>query len=682
MRRLTLTTSLALLFSAAPPEPPEARAEASGTGAARGDTARVLIEGVEIFGARPATTRGGSSETRASLDSLALPPAASAERVLRGLPGIHVRTNSRGEAELSVRGSESRQVAVLFDGMPLTLSWDGRTDLSVIPAGALQQVTLTRGLSTLLAGPNVLGGVVEFQSGAAGGAAARPGLVLESGVDHVGGYGASAAFTVPREVAGGRVTLRAGMGRRDLPGVPLARGVVEPLPDGDLRVNTDLEETDAFASARFDAAGGGWLSLASAGFRAERGIAAELDVDDPRLWRYPYVARALTVLSGGSGVRRAPWGGATSLQASAGLDVGRTEIDAYDSRTYQVLDSEENGDQRTLSLRAIGTQTLGRRGDVRVGVTSSELTYDEHLSPGGTSRYRHRLWSVAGETTLRFPRRGAGALDEVDVGLGAAFDRSTYPLSGGRPALEARDAWGARAGVSALLLDGRMTLHASASRRARFPSLRELYSGALGRFDPNPGLRPEALTALEGGVTLRDGRGTVQITGFHQRLRDAVVRIRNGSLFRRVNQEGLRSTGVEIAGARRMGRLTLGAGLVGQSVDLLDPGAGLEHPENLPEWSGSVHAEAALPSAFDAGVRVRFVGEQYAIDPDAGTLGTLPARASADVELARRWRVGGGGWFSTLRTRISAENVADEAIYDAFGLPGPGRTFRFDVRLN
>ena len=91
-----------------------------------------------------------------------------------------MRTNSRGEAELSVRGSESRQVAVLFDGMPLTLSWDRRTDLSVIPAGALQQVTLVRGLSTLLAGPNVLGGVVEFQTGAAGGAATLP-LALTAG---------------------------------------------------------------------------------------------------------------------------------------------------------------------------------------------------------------------------------------------------------------------------------------------------------------------------------------------------------------------------------------------------------------------------------------------------------------------------------------------------------------------
>src|SRR5512134_2890277 len=84
----------------------------------------------------PLATIGGASGLRARLDSLALPAAPTVERVLRSLPFLHVRTNSRGEAELSVRGSASRQVAVLVDGVPLTLAWDARADVSVIPATA------------------------------------------------------------------------------------------------------------------------------------------------------------------------------------------------------------------------------------------------------------------------------------------------------------------------------------------------------------------------------------------------------------------------------------------------------------------------------------------------------------------------------------------------------------------
>lgn len=671
---LALAAALAC-FAAAPGVPAHAQERAPQ------DTAIVEIEGLSVMGRRPGTTRGGSSVVRSDIDSLPVPAAATLRDVLEELPSVHVRTNSRGEAEISVRGSESRQVAVLYDGLPLTLSWDGRSDVSVIPVGAMQQVSLVPGLASMLSGPNVLGGVIEFQSTLAG-RPSHPALQAGVGVDEVGGFGASASITAPRSVPGGVLTLRAGLGHRDTPGAPLASGVVQPLAGEDLRINTDATSTDGFAALRFDHAGGAWASLASSAFREERGIAAELGVDEPRYWRYPAITRSLTVLSAGSGARRAPWGGATRVQASFGLDAGRTEIDAFDAIDYAAVASEEDGEQRTLSLRATASQTLGRNADLRLGVTSSELTYDETLTPGGTSRYRHRLWSVAGETVVRRPIAGGGPLDEIDLALGLAYDRSTNPLSGGRPGVPALDEPGARAGLSALFGDGAVTVHASVNRRARFPSLRELYSGALDRFTPNPDLRPEQLLATEAGVTLRDGRGQLQVVAFAQRLDDAVVRIRESGRFKRVNQEGLRSRGVELIGSRRFGEFSLGANFTAQSSELLDTGAALAQPENLPELSGSLRAELRLPRAFRLGASVRHTGEQFALDPDTGRLATLDAGTTADLDFGREWRIGpGSGWASTLRTTVAADNLADAAVYDAYGLPGAGRMFRFEVRL-
>ncbi len=649
--------------------------------AAQPDTAVVEIEGLSVMGRRPGTTRAGSSVVRSDIDSLPVPASATLRDVIEELPSVHVRTNSRGEAEISIRGSESRQVSVLYDGLPLTLSWDGRTDVSVIPVGAMQQVTLVPGLSSLLAGPNVLGGVIEFQSTLAA-RSARPSLQAGAGVDHEGGFGASASVSAPRRVPGGLLTLRAGLGHRDAPGAPLAAGVAQPVAADELRTNTDVRATDGFLAARYDRDGGAWASLATSAFREERGIAAELGVDEPRFWRYPEVSRSLTVLSGGSGARQAPWGGATSVQASFGLDAGRTEIDAFDAVDYATLVGEEDGEQRTLTMRATASQTLGRNADLRVGVTSSQLTYDETLTPGAANRYRHRLWSVAGETIVRRPVAGGGPLDELDLALGLTFDRSTNPLSGDKPGQPAFDEPGARAGLGALFAGGRVALHASVHRRARFPSLRELYSGSLARFTPSPDLRPETLLGAEAGVTWRDALGQVQLVGFTQRLDDAVVRIREGGRFRRVNQEGLRTRGVEVIASRRIGDLSLGGNLTAQSAELLDPGAALERPENLPEVSGGVRAEMALPGALRAGASVRFTSDQYALDPDTGELATLEAAGLANVDLGRDWRIGdGSGWFSTLRTTVAVSNLGDHAAYDAYGLPGPGRLVRFEMKL-
>ncbi|MCC6350705.1 MAG: TonB-dependent receptor [Candidatus Eisenbacteria bacterium] len=646
------------------------------------DTAIVEIEGTSVLGSRTGTTRGGSSVVHSDIDSLPLPAAASLREVIEELPSVHVRTNSRGETELSIRGSESRQVSVLYDGLPLTLSWDGRTDVSVIPVGAMRQVTLVPGLSTILTGPNVLGGMIDFRSHA-GAAPDHSSLEAGAGVDASGGFGATASISVPRRLRAGVLTARAGAGHRDSPGATKPAGIVQPILGERLRINTDAAASDAFASLRFDHEGGAWTSLASSAYREERGIAAELGVSEPRYWRYPFVARSLSVLSAGSGARRAPWGGAASLQASFGLDAGRTEIDAYDSILYDSITSEEDGEQVTLSMRATASQTLGRNADLRLGVTSSQLTYDEFLTPGATSRYRHRLWSVAGETIVRRPFEGGGPLEELDLSLGLALDRSTNPLAGGKPGVGALDEPGARAGLSAVFSGGAVTVHASANRRARFPSLRELYSGALNRFTPNPDLKPERLVAGEVGVMLRDRLGQLQVVAFTQRLSDAVVRIRESGRFKRVNQEGLKSRGVELIGSRRFGGLSLGADFTAQTADLLDPSAQLEHPENLPETSGSLRAELSLPRRFRLGASARWIGEQFALHPDSGELETLASATTLGVNVARDWRLGGAdGWASTLRTTIAVDNLTDKAVFDAYGLPGPGQLLRFEMRVN
>src|SRR5690606_12786412 len=88
------------------------------------DSTVYRIEGLSIQTQRPVTTIGGASAIEVEVEALDLPAAPTAGELLRELTGVHVRTNSRGQDEVSVRGSESRQVAILFDGIPLTLAYD------------------------------------------------------------------------------------------------------------------------------------------------------------------------------------------------------------------------------------------------------------------------------------------------------------------------------------------------------------------------------------------------------------------------------------------------------------------------------------------------------------------------------------------------------------------------------
>ena len=248
----------------------------------------IRLAGLTVQGIRRATNPGGVSGIVTLPAELPIPPVASVEDALRKMPFILVRNNSRGMTEISVRGSESRQVAVLFDGVPLTIAWDHRTDPAVIPIMGARSLTLVRGLPSILGGPNVLGGVVEVNLGGGAEPDYEPDDIRTAiGADDSGYRAVGLSGVKQASLGAGRLTMRAGAGYRSRDGFALPHEVVDPTNVDNLRTNSDFEEMNTFASLRWGAGNGGWLSLSASGFTAERGVPPELHVEEPRLWRYP-----------------------------------------------------------------------------------------------------------------------------------------------------------------------------------------------------------------------------------------------------------------------------------------------------------------------------------------------------------------------------------------------------------
>jgi iron complex outermembrane receptor protein len=652
----------------------------------KADTARRQLPELEVRGVRPLLMTGGSAAVRVKLDSLPLPAARSLEQVLRQIPLLHVRRNSRGEAEISARGSESRQVAILQDGIPLTLAWDARADVSMLPTSGLTEVNFIRGLSAMTYGPNVLGGILELPIGHAG---FRPDAATAdflTGLDHVGSFGFRGSAIMPLGGSEGRWLFRAGGSFRDSPGLPLARGVEEPLPgeNPDLRVNTDSRSLDGFAALRYQGDAGAFFSLSASAFTLERGIAAELGFDDARFWRYPHAHRSVAVVSAGSGHHRSPFGGVADLEASVGIDLGRTEIDTYSGRDYTTTEGFEDGKDRTLTLRLLADQSLGGRGDLRTAFTLADTRHDEFL-PAGTARYRQQLMSLGAETIWRLIDMGRG-INALRLSVGGAWDMGKTPETGGRePGQPDLTELGGRVGLTMVAADGRLEAHASVSRRGRFPSLRELYSGALNRFTPNPDLGPENLVAAEAGLTTRFGNGgEIQLVGFRHQMNDAVVRITlPDNTFQRVNRNRLTTAGVELLASAVLGLLAVGGDLTVQSVDLTDTEAGITNrPENLPDLFGGVYARATLPLRLRGGAEARYTGSQFCIDPATGNDAELASGMVLNADLSREFSIrSSGGLLSRLQATVAVDNLGNKLMYDQCRLPEPGRLLRLQVRL-
>lgn len=654
----------------------------------RRDTSR--LEAVVVRGASAPATVGGASAVVVALDSLRIAPSALFDQAVARLPFIHVRENSRGEAEISMRGSESRQVAVFVDGVPITLAWDHRADISVVPLTGVERLVLVRGVSSLLYGPNALGGVVDVGLADAGMLTPRAGsLRIRSSVDEFGAYGVSVNGAAPVHVAGGELMLRGGAGYRERDGFAGARDITDPGSTGDaswfgdraLRTNSDLRHYDGFATLRYRRQSGAWMGLTATGFEAERGVTPELHNDNPRYWRYPSISRQIGVLSAGTAPLMTPFGAGT-IRTSIGYDRGTFDIDQYDTSDYTTITGSEDGEDRTVTGRVLGTHSFGERGELRLGATGARVTHDELLNDTNAATYRQELWSVGSEADI-----GVGATGLISGGI--AWDAATTPQTGGRPPFPDLSQWGARLGGSVTTMDDAVRLHLSASRRARFPSLRELYSSALNQFEPNPDLRPETLNAFEGGATTRIGGFDLQGVLFHHRLEDAVVRIRlaNPTRFRRINRDEIRSTGVELLAGWSGSGMSVDADVTLQNIEVFDrtANAAQRKPEHMPEAEAGLRAGLPLPFDVRGLVFGRYTGLQYCVNPNvAGQVDSVDGTVRGDVGIERAFDLVRGTSRALLRTiRISAmlDNVANALIYSQCGLPEPGRTLRLGIEI-
>lgn len=671
------------------------------------DSTALRIEGLTITGSRAPAIAGGAAAIVVRPDSLPvpMPPAPELADILRQSAFVTIRQNSRGEMEISMRGSESRQPAIMLDGLPLSIGWDSRTDLSITPTTGVEQLVLVRGLSSLLYGPNTLGGTVQMTLNGPPGSSTMepngPGVHAGLGFDQFSGRVLSATAAAPVTLGNGTLRLRAGVTNRQRDGFALAGGdpgdgisggQADPGSDkhSKLRTNTDLSQTDGFVGLRYDMRAGAYLSLTGTTSSAERGVAPEQHVSSPRYWRYPDLSRSLGIFSAGSGVRSTPLGSG-SLNMSAGVSVQDITIDSYGDRSYSTVSSVEKGYERTQMLRVEGNHSLPAAALLKLAGTFNSVAYDETLNAqqaaSKATRYEQRLSSMGAEVELPLQER-------VLVSGGVVFDQASTPETGGRTSLGTLNKTGWRLGTTVMANEG-LRFHASASQRARFPALRELYSGALNRFDPNPELKPETLLGFEGGMTLDGGimaqKGLrLQVVGFRHLLDDAVVRVTlPNKLFRRINRDEIRSAGVELVGTWAPPSLK-GASITADATiqkvrvhdqTVSDAGGEGQYAEHVPERRGSLTLSSPEISGFRASLMGRYTGVQYCEHPDLNRQVKLDPQTVTDASVSKDLNLR-DGFFRKLRAFIAMDNITNRTVYDQCGMPQPGRTFRVGFTIN
>src|SRR5512143_512945 len=113
--------------------------------------------------------------------------------VVRYIPGSMVTFGDKDTYTVKLRGIGANRIALLVDGVPVYEPYFSTFDLKTVSAGGIDSVQVTKGPSSVLYGPNTLGGLVNVITKRP---AARPSLSLTGsyGDEDTRGVGADGSY--------------------------------------------------------------------------------------------------------------------------------------------------------------------------------------------------------------------------------------------------------------------------------------------------------------------------------------------------------------------------------------------------------------------------------------------------------------------------------------------------------
>ncbi len=387
-------------------------------------------------------------------------------------PGVMVTFGDKDTYTLKLRGIDARRIALLLDGVPEVEPYYSTFDLKTVTAAGLDALQITKGPSSVLYGPNTLGGIVNVITRRPG---PQPRLAL------TGSYGehSTRAIILDGGAQWKEFALAGSASYQD------SNAFAYPDESGEnvLRSNSDYNRFNLTAKLYYTPSDRTEIMVNGAVYRSDYGMPAALSVQRPRYWRFK--------------------------------DWDRT---SFNAGGFTAL-----GERSTLRFRAfyIGYKnTLIQWRNPEMTIRQFESTFDnEAYGAFGLAD----LWAGPGNSlklSLYFQRDIARTQD--DVGLAwDKFDQSTIS-AGLEDHFDLSDRWRLIGGLSldhiAKYTGGSTTklnpllgikfspadyldVHASYSLKSRFPSMRSMYAPSSG----NPDLVSEQGGCFEVGGSFNRG---------------------------------------------------------------------------------------------------------------------------------------------------------------------------------
>jgi len=560
--------------------------------------------------------------------------------VVKYVPGSMVTFGDKDTYSLKLRGVSSNRIALLVDGVPSYEPYFSTFDLKTVSAGGIDTIQVTKGPSSVLYGPNTLGGLINVIT-------RRP--TASPSFSLLGSYGNLDTRSLGFDTSFGwkSFALVANALYQD------SDGFYYPDPDSGRteRTNSDFQRLNLNAKLYYTPSNSTEIMINGGLYQSEYGMPAPLFTQRARYWRFPRWDRS-TINAGGF----TSLGGDSVLRFRAYYvdyyntldwfaDPEMTELDSsstYDNSSYGafVLADLPTGEANTVKASILFQKDIARIQDdvglpwekVDQGTVSAGL--EDHFSLSDQ-------WKVIGGLSL----------DYIDKYTSGENNTSLNPMVGVKftPREE-------------------LDFHLSFARKSRFPSMRSLYSTSSG----NPDLLSESGRSLEFSATYS---GPIYVTGtaFLNRFKNFIDSVRLPDGTRRYYNVGeAHINGFEVQVQKNLSWLSamLNYTYLDHRNDTDDRPLDAQPDHNL-----NFDASVFPFMGFRIGLYGMFGSESWWYDSSTRQLLTIPSYFNLDAVIsytvAGRYEI-----FSKLG------NIFDDYFYTEPGFPWRGRYFEIGLRAD
>jgi iron complex outermembrane receptor protein len=572
-------------------------------------------------------------------------------------PGMYVTTSSKNEARIYMRGYDQRQVAVFLDGVPIYEPYTGLVDLSNMPKSAFEKITISKGMPSLAYGSNSMGGTINFITkqhldqninfNIETGSAHTTSLNLNGGYGNLF-YNVNAAYSKSN-------------------GFELSEVKDNFMnEDGSRRDNSDYENLGGMFKLGYNNFNNINLAYSLIVVNNEKGVPTDVYTSRPRYWRYSEWKKTINNL-----MFNTDFGTSVRIKGNVYYENYKNVLNSYDDNSF-TTQNRKYAFRSTYDDHSYGLNLLSNIDAGLPGITNVSLSWrmDVHKEEGnmnqGFSKYEASVFSSGLEQDINISQNIAAV-------AGVGYDLLTPIFSDGNDLPSNTNSINAFAGIS-YKVNNATALHINASKKNRFPTLKEFYSSTIGRDVANPDLKNEQSFNTELGINYNLNQTiTLNSNVFYSSIDDLIqVVFLQGGLRQLQNISKAEMKGVELGLRISENNFNMNFGYTYLSAKNTADNASSDILEYRPE-----HVITAVPAyqlGFGTSIRAElfFFGNKYGVDADTRDFVKMDNYLLANLKLSHTF-------FDDYTLYLRINNLTDIYYETEYGFPQPGRELFFGL---